>query len=437
MNAIRVRIDQVADKERRRRRGQRRQAQALYRPLQGAFPNAEWPLAVVQIDHTPCDVIVVDDVDRLPIGRPWITLAIDVFSRMVVGFYITLDRPSALSVGLCLSHAILPKDAWLAKLNIDTPWPLWGVMDVVHADNAKEFRGKLLQRACEDYGIDLHWRPVAQPHFGGHIERLCGTLNQALHTLPGSTFANPTERGEYPAEAKAALTLSELECWLAVYITEVYHQRLHKGIGLPPLKKYEQGVFGDGRRPGRGLPPRPTDPDRIRLDFMPYLERTIQPYGLQIDYIVYYHDVLKPWLNAAEPATRGAKRTFIIRRDPRDISVVYFYDPELKQYFEIPYRNTTYPPISVWELREVRRKLREEGQQAVNEALIFEAYHRLRAMEAEAIRETKQARRTAQRRRQHVQRERLHVSPASGDRDFPVDNLDDITPFDEIITLDD
>jgi hypothetical protein len=58
-------------------------------------------------------------------------------------------------------------------------------------------------------------------------------------------------------------------------------------------------------------------------------------------------------------------------------------------------------------------------------------------MEAEAIRETKQARRTAQRRRQHVQRERLHVSPASGDRDFPVDNLDDITPFDEIITLDD
>jgi hypothetical protein len=29
------------------------------------------------------------------------------------------------------------------------------------------------------------------------------------------------------------------------------------------------------------------------------------------------------------------------------------------------------------------------------------------------------------------------VSPASGDRDFPVDNLDDITPFDEIITLDD
>lgn len=58
-------------------------------------------------------------------------------------------------------------------------------------------------------------------------------------------------------------------------------------------------------------------------------------------------------------------------------------------------------------------------------------------MEEEAIRETKKARRTAQRRRQQAQRERPQVSPATGNRDFPVDNLDDITPFDEIIELDD
>jgi putative transposase len=29
------------------------------------------------------------------------------------------------------------------------------------------------------------------------------------------------------------------------------------------------------------------------------------------------------------------------------IDKVYFYDPELKQYFEIPYHNTAYPPVSV------------------------------------------------------------------------------------------
>ena len=235
----------------------------------------------------------------------------------------------------------------MAKLGLETAWPVWGVMDVVHADNAKEFRGKMLLRACEDYGIDLHWRPVDRPHFGGHIERLCGTLNQVLHTLPGATFSNPGERGDYPAEAKSALTLNELERWLAVYITQIYHQRLHEGLGCPPVKQYEQGVFGDAHHPGRGLPPRPLDAERVQLDFLPYLERTVQPYGLQIDRIIYYHDVLKPWINANDPATPGRKRTFIVRRDPRDISVVYFYDPQLKQYFEIPYRTTSYPPISV------------------------------------------------------------------------------------------
>ena len=43
-------------------------------------------LEVVQIDHTPVDVIVVDEAHRLPIGRPWLTLAIDVATRVVAGF---------------------------------------------------------------------------------------------------------------------------------------------------------------------------------------------------------------------------------------------------------------------------------------------------------------------------------------------------------------
>ena len=52
------------------------------------FDSAQRPLDLVQIDHTKLDIIVVDDEQRLPIGRPWITLAIDVYSRMVTGFYI-------------------------------------------------------------------------------------------------------------------------------------------------------------------------------------------------------------------------------------------------------------------------------------------------------------------------------------------------------------
>jgi len=436
-NTVRNRIKALSDKEKLRRREGGKAVRDKYAPIQGVFPGANWPLAVVQIDHTPVDLILVDDVHRRPVGRPWVTLAIDVFSRMVTGFSVSFDPPGALAVGLCLAHAILPKDIWLARHEINTPWPVWGIMDTVHADNAKEFRGSMLHKACEEYRIDLHWRPVARPHFGGHIERLLGTLNHEIHTLPGSTFSNPVARGTYDSEQHAAMTLSEFERWLSILIVEIYHQRLHSELGITPLQKYEEGIFGTDERPGRGLPERLLDETELRLTFMPYAERTVQPHGLVIDEIQYYDDVLKPWIHSTDPheTTGKRKRKFIVRRDPRDISRVYFYDPELKRYFAIPYRNTVHPPISVWELREVRRTLKEEGRKSVNEDLIFDAYNRLRVLEAEAVHETKKARRAAQRRHGHAHVDRPRPESWTLGPNQRLARAEEIQPFDEIEEL--
>jgi putative transposase len=437
-NTVRHRIKALSDQETFRRREGGKGVRDKYTPIPGAFPGAHWPLAVTQIDHTPVDLILVDDMHRRPVGRPWVTVAIDVFSRLVAGFSVSFDPPGSLAVGLCLAHAILPKDLWLARHEIATAWPIWGVMDTVHADNAKEFRGSMLRKACQEYGIDLHWRPVRRPHFGGHIERLLGTFNQDIHALPGSTFSNPMARGAYDSEQHAAMTLAEFEQWLSILIVEVYHQRLHSELGMTPLQKYEEGIFGTDERPGRGLPERVMDEMRLRLNFMPYVERTVQSHGIVIDEIQYYDDVLKSWIHSLDRRETSGKRKqkFIVRRDPRDISRIYFYDPDLKQYFEIPYRNTTHPPMSVWELREVRRKLKEEGHKSVNEELIFDAYNRLRELEAEAVRETKKARRAAQRRRDHVQAQRPQAASSTSLSEPLLARAEDIEPFDEIEELD-
>ena len=437
-NTVRYRIRHLSDHVRLQRREGSQAAAATYAPLQGAFPGADGPLWVVQIDHTPVDLILVDDLHRRPVGRPWITLAMDVFSRMVAGFYVSFDPPGGMAVGLCLAHTILPKETWLAKYDIATAWPVWGVMQVVHTDNAKELHGRMLQKACENYGIDVHWRPVAKPHYGGHIERLLGTLSRDIHTLPGTTFSNLAERGSYDTEKRSALTLSEFERWLTTYIVEIYHQRLHREIGTTPIKRYEEGIFGTAERPGCGLPERILDDTRLRLDLMPYEERAVQRRGIVIDEICYYDDVLQPWIGASDPSdTKGKrKRKFIIRRDPRDISTVYFYDPDVQQYFAIPYRNTAHPSISVWELRQARRRLKEEGQKSVNEALIFDAYNRLRALEAKAVRDTQKTRRSAQRRRLYEKLTPLELSTPGCTPDVTFDNLDDIQPYEEIEELD-
>lgn len=83
-STVRRRLKELSPAMTLRRRGHRDKARDTYEPIRGSFPGADFPWAVVQIDHTPLDVLVVDEVYRRPLGRPWLTLAIDVYSRMVV-----------------------------------------------------------------------------------------------------------------------------------------------------------------------------------------------------------------------------------------------------------------------------------------------------------------------------------------------------------------
>ncbi len=433
-NTIRNRIKDLSGALVALKREGKKKYQNDFQPIKGAFPDANAPLMVVQIDHTKLDIILVDDIYRKPIGRPWITLAFDVFSRMVTGFYVSFDPPGALATGLCMAHSILSKDEWLVKHEVSGEWPVWGLPDKVHVDNAKEFRGYMLQKACDEYGIDLEWRPVARPHFGAHVERALGTFSKEIHTLPGTTFSNTQERGEYDSEKQAALSLSEFETWLANYVVDVYHQKKHSMIGMSPLEKYKQGILGTADFAGSGLKPKIEDEQKLRFDFMPFEIRSILDYGVQVDKVHYYHEVLRRWINAIDPEGGGKKRKFIFRRDPRDISVIYFFDPEVQEYYPIPYRDISHPPISIWELREINRRLSEEGYSKVDEQAIFDAYDRMKEIEEKAVIKSKAVRRAQQRKKDHrkaspnTSREKTIEPIISNSEDEELD----ILPFDDL-----
>lgn len=392
-NTIRKRIREINEFERTKKRYGTKAAREAYDPNYGSFPDAPYPLSLVQIDHTKVDLILVDEINRIPIGRPWITVAIDVYSRMIVGYYLSFDAPSFLSVGLCIAHSILPKEKWLLNLGVEGDWPCWGKMKTIHSDNGKEFRSKAMERACLSNGIDIVFRPAGKPHWGGHIERYMGTAAKEIHNLPGTTFSNTKERKGYKSEKSAVMTLREFDIWFATFVVNVYHQRLHSGIGMSPFNKFEQGVIGFNGVNGTGLQPKIMDENKIKLDFMPFTERTVQDYGVQMEKIHYYSDVLKPWVNKTDLTTGKAKlkRKFIFKYDPRDLSCVYFFDPELKDYFQIPYRDLSKPPISVWEFRAVKKKLTEEGIKNIDEDKIFSAFEKMKQIELEAVSKTKRS----------------------------------------------
>jgi putative transposase len=438
-NTVRRRVEALSERLVMERRMGRKAADDRFAARPGQFPGADYPGAYWQIDHTPLDVVLVDDVHRRHIGRPWLTLAIDVYSRCVAGFYLSLDAPSEVSVGMCLVHAILPKDGWLASIGAQATWPMWGKPSAVHADNGKEFHGTMITRAAEQHRFRMEWRKVKTPNWGGHIERLMGTFSQEMHTLPGTTFANTQQRGTYAPHKEAVLTFAELELYLSEYICGMYHQRVHSGIGRPPLKRLEYGLLGDGTTPGRGIPPPVADPKRLRLDFLPLIERTVQRYGIQLDNIHYYHPVLDQWVRAQ--TKDGKLRKFIVRRDPRDISVIHFLDPSTDTYYAIPYRQVDHPAISLWELREVMAQLRREGKEEVDEDIIFETYDRLSRLVDQAKAHTVKARKAAQKKRsrgktranESAQEGRRDTEPAATQAiDDGWDSSDDAAPYSDI-----
>lgn len=386
-STVRRRIAALSQEE-RRRRGDVEVPEAVL----GSTVTAKAPFDVVQIDHTPMDLILVDPIERRPIGRPWVTVSIDVFSRCIAGFLVTLEAPSATSVGLCLAHVASDKRSWLEAIGVEADWPVMGRPRQIGVDNAAEFHSEALERGCAQHDITIDWRPLGRPQVGGIVERVIGTLMELVHGLPGTTFSNVMQRGRYDSDKAACLTLAELERWLAVAIAKLYHLRPHAGLdGASPLQRYQEGVralAADGQ-----APPTPRDPRAFLIDFLPVVRRTLRRDGIVIDHIHYFSDALKPWIERD-----GPPRRLLIRRDPRDLSRIYVHDPDDGGHLEVGYRELSRPPVSLWEHRLARSRLRRQRQSELDEGVLFAAIEEMREIEVQARTTTRTTRRNQARR---------------------------------------
>lgn len=357
--------------------------------LQSAQPDAEvapgsfgatWPLELVQIDHTPADVLIVDRFTRRVIGRPWLSVAIDLATRTIPAFFVGLERPGAATVALLLSRIVQPKDQWLAHLDLQIDWPMYGIPMCLHLDNAAEFHSRALRNGCAQYGIELMYRPVGKPHYGGHVERMNRTLMQRVKGLPGATGNTTRGRKARKPEDFACLTLAEFERWLALEIGQRYHRSEHRGLhgGTP----YAAWATLSAARAPRRIEPGPEVAQRLLTNFMPGKPRTIQADGLTLFYIRYWHPVFMVW--------REQRRRVQVRYHPEDLSRVYV-TADGRNYVEARYADIRRPAISLWEQRAAVKALRASNQPQLSEALVFKAIGQQRRVVEDARREKRKA----------------------------------------------
>lgn len=197
---------------------------------------------VWQCDHTPLDVMLVDDYGVL--ARPNLTTIVDSYSRCVMGFYLGFDHPSSQIDALALYHAILPK-SYGSEYQLPMEWGTYGKPNYFYTDGGKDFTSiHITEQVAVEIGFNCSLR--RQPSDGGIVERFFRTFNDdVLRKLPGYTGPNVEERPE-TVDRDACLTLKDLETILVRYIVKEYNQYPDARSGNQSrLQRWEAGLMVD------------------------------------------------------------------------------------------------------------------------------------------------------------------------------------------------
>jgi putative transposase len=346
----------------------RQAAERHYRTVLGkTVANA--PLERVEIDHTRIDVFVVDEDTCLPLGRPWLTLCVDVRTRVILGFSVSFDPPSHATVARALKHAMLPKGA-VSKTypTVENTWDACGVMDGIVVDNGAEFHSESLEAACYSLGIDIQYCPRKQPWFKGIVERVQGSLNRGVaHGVPGTTFSSIVDRADYNAAKKATITLNTLKEIIHIWIIDYYHRRPHKGLGDTPAHAWKVETAGMNLR-------FPANPKELDAVLGKIASRRLTHKGIEINSLFYNSR------DAGDLIRRlGTELEVTIRHSDDDLGHIYILVPDSNEYLLIPAVDHSYAKgLTLWQHKVCRRFARRELAGRTDTLALAEAKRRIR-----------------------------------------------------------
>ena len=299
-----------------------REAERRYADL-GVARKVSRILQLVEIDHTPLDLLLVDAEGRV-IGRPILTLVLDRFSRCVLGFHISLDGHGTHSVFSALRHALLPKnylkEGKYAELQLE--WDCYGWFEQIVMDNGREFHAQATVDALLNLGIVGEFAGSKQPNDKPHVERLLKTINYSfVHRLPGTTLAKQHLRIGFKSEDEAALTIEDIDLALHVWILKKYHRRPNKGLkGKAPYQVWEMSA--------QAFPPQlKCNVDDVDVEFSQRTDCAVQKYGINLNNYRYTSgDLSALWTLLPRNARVEVKWPW------RDVGKIFVWDPIEKRF---------------------------------------------------------------------------------------------------------
>ena len=331
-----------------------------YYRISGKGIRTTYPLERVEIDHTPLDVMVLDERTGLVIGRPYLTCLLDSHTRMPLAVSIGFEPPSELSVVRALKQAIWGKDDLIKNVpDIKGEWPAFGIPALLVCDNGLEFHSAHLRRICGELNIELMFCPKHEPNYKGRVERFLGTLNgQVSQRIRGTTFSNIRERGDYNSISEATITLLELQNIIYFWIVDIYLQTVHGTLGTTP---YQQWIKNIQRVPAI----LPKDRDQFNLICAKQYDRSMSHEGIHFKRLTYNSESLRMLR-----ILYGNRAKVQIRVDPENIEKIWVYDQGNDVFIEVPCTDGEYAKNLTLLQQEMVLKERLEQQKIVEEETV-------------------------------------------------------------------
>ncbi|WP_351089170.1 Mu transposase C-terminal domain-containing protein [Shewanella sp. S1-49-MNA-CIBAN-0167] len=328
----------------------------------------------VEIDHTPLDLILLDDELSIPLGRPYLTLIVDVFSGCVLGFHLSYRSPSYVSAAKAIVHAIKPKSFEGLDIKLQNDWPCFGKFENLVVDNGAEFWSKSLEHACKETGINIQYNPVRKPWLKPFVERFFGMINECFLTeLPGKTFSNILAKEDYKPEKDAIMRFSVFVEEFHRWIVDVYHQDSNSRETRIPVKQWQRGF--DIYPP---LKMSKEDEQRFTVLMGISDERTLTRNGFKYEELMYDSTALADYRKHYPQSKETIKK--IIKVDPDDLSNIHVYLEELGGYIKVPCTdNSGYTKgLSLHEhkvIKQINREVIREGKDNLGLAKARMAIH--------------------------------------------------------------
>jgi putative transposase len=335
-------------------------------------------LARYEIDHTILDIVVVDDRNGLPLGRPTITVVVDRHSGYIAGMHVSFWSAGLASTLAALKVAIRPKDFLTEHAGLTNKWIAHGIPDLFVVDNGLEFHSPQFHAIAMHLSTDVLHCAVRQPWLKAMVERVIGEINRYLPTEgrvePRLTNYLPLKPEKTACVTFSSLCMGLLKAVVDVHPFEVNDRRLTRAYDL-----YSEGLATQ-------LAPRlAASLEELDIIVASTDTHSVSNEGVFKNYIRYNSTELQDMRRRV-----GLKFRTQVKFNPEDISHVWVRHPEQANWLRVPSCFPEYTAgLSEVQHKAIRALKKEELARRNAEEVLTKAKLELADMWSSAIRSGK------------------------------------------------